>query len=145
MHLWFSVAFYSAQKIVFLACLRSIYRILSSSRHSLRSNEVSSSVNPSQNCSDKPNTFDDGGEMNYDFLLDNKLVGDPFSESDWNSFLDACTRLYKPLCPSVGLLVGPSLKARSTRLMRLALFSHHIKWMFLVWIKLRYKEESVSS
>ena len=43
--------------------------------------------------------------------------------------LVACTRLYKPLCPSVGLSVCLSLKARSTRLMAIGLIkSSHVMW-----------------
>ena len=52
-----------------------------------------------------------------------------FPHFSFSFFLVACTRLYKPLCRSVGrsvglsvgLSVGPSLNARSTRLMAIGL------------------------
>ena len=42
-------------------------------------------------------------------------------------FFVACTRLYKPLCRSVGQSVGPSLNARSTWLMAIGLVTLSIQ------------------
>ena len=47
-------------------------------------------------------------------------------------FLVACTRLYKPLCPSVGRSLCLSLKARSTRLMAIGLICRKTQFSFNV-------------
>ena len=51
-------------------------------------------------------------------------------------FLVACTRLYKPLCRTVGRSVGPSVRrcSRSTRLMAIGLVRIFCPWLKFILV-----------
>ena len=54
-------------------------------------------------------------------IIHQKTIQIPTTANSWVNYLVACTRLYKPLCRSVGLSICLSLNARSTRLMAIGL------------------------